>query len=53
VAKSDSIATAPLETQETVVFKHAGALALQADIYYPPTLEPPGSKARPVGEARC
>lgn len=53
VADSHNIATGPLETQETVVFKHAGPLALQADIYYPPTLEPPGSKARPVGEARC
>jgi malonyl CoA-acyl carrier protein transacylase/acyl carrier protein/SAM-dependent methyltransferase len=53
VADANTIATTPLETQETVVFKHAGPLALQADIYYPPTLEPPGSKARPVGEARC
>ncbi|KAI1647447.1 uncharacterized protein F4817DRAFT_365335 [Daldinia loculata] len=35
------------ETQETVIFKHAGSLPLQADIYYPPTLQT-GSDARPV-----
>ncbi|KAH6629968.1 polyketide synthase [Chaetomium sp. MPI-SDFR-AT-0129] len=38
----------PPQQQETVVFKHAGPLALHADIYYPPTLDPPGSKPRPV-----
>ncbi|KAF3064674.1 Conidial yellow pigment biosynthesis polyketide synthase [Daldinia childiae] len=35
------------ETQETVIFKHVGPLPLQADIYYPPTLQT-GSDARPV-----
>ncbi|KAI0095974.1 hypothetical protein F4814DRAFT_453954 [Daldinia grandis] len=35
------------ETQETVIFKHAGSLPLQADIYYPPTLQT-GSDAQPV-----
>ncbi|KAH6856210.1 polyketide synthase [Chaetomium sp. MPI-CAGE-AT-0009] len=44
----DGIVTAPLETQETVVFKHAGPLALHADIYYPPRLDPPGSEPRPI-----
>ncbi|OTB18660.1 hypothetical protein K445DRAFT_363971 [Daldinia sp. EC12] len=36
-----------LETQETVVFKHAGSLPLQADIYYPSTRQT-SSDARPV-----
>ncbi|KAI8958242.1 hypothetical protein F5Y11DRAFT_362834 [Daldinia sp. FL1419] len=35
------------ETQETVVFKHAGSLELQADIYYPSTLQA-DSDVRPV-----
>ncbi|POR33739.1 Polyketide synthase [Tolypocladium paradoxum] len=38
---------AALETEETVVFKHAGSLPLKADIYYPPTLQN-GSQVRPV-----
>lgn len=40
---------AALETQETVIFKHAGSLPLEADIYYPPTLQN-GSQVRPIGE---
>ncbi|KND93702.1 Conidial yellow pigment biosynthesis polyketide synthase [Tolypocladium ophioglossoides CBS 100239] len=32
-------ADAALETQETVIFKHAGSLPLKADIYYPPMLQ--------------
>ncbi|KAG4217429.1 hypothetical protein PC116_g34090, partial [Phytophthora cactorum] len=38
-----------LETQETVVFKHAGSLPLQADIYYPSTRQT-SSDAHPVGK---
>ncbi|KAJ6442759.1 Polyketide synthase [Purpureocillium lavendulum] len=32
-------AVAALETEETVTFKHADSLPLQADIFYPPTLQ--------------
>jgi len=38
-----------LVTQETVAFKHAGSLTLNADIYYPSTAQT-GSTPRPVGE---
>ena len=41
-------ASAP-ETQETVGFKQIGSLQLNADIYYPSTLQT-GSEARAVGE---
>ncbi|KAI1805059.1 hypothetical protein F4811DRAFT_570540 [Daldinia bambusicola] len=47
VSDSDQELEMALETQETVVFKHAGSLSLQADIYYPPTLQT-SSDARPV-----
>ncbi|KAH6617173.1 hypothetical protein F5144DRAFT_660065 [Chaetomium tenue] len=50
VADSDTTTavSTPLETLETVTFKHAGPLALQADIHYPPTPDPPNSKPRPT-----
>lgn len=37
-------------TQETITFKYADSLPLQADIYYPQTIQ--NGTARPIGETR-